>query len=47
MGWADRGVEIKTPEQIEVMRRAGLVVGRTLELMRESVPRLSAIWQPK
>jgi methionyl aminopeptidase len=37
MGWADRGVEIKTPEQIEVMRKAGLVVGRTLELLRESV----------
>ena len=37
MGWADRGVEIKTPEQIATMRRAGLVVGRTLELLRESV----------
>ena len=30
----DRGVEIKTPEQIERMRAAGLVVGRTLELLR-------------
>jgi len=30
----DRGVEIKTPEQIEKMRAAGLVVGRTLELLR-------------
>jgi methionyl aminopeptidase len=29
-----RGVEIKTPEQIDCMRRAGLVVGRTLELVR-------------
>ena len=29
----DRGVEIKTPEQIERMRAAGLVVGRTLELL--------------
>jgi methionyl aminopeptidase len=29
-----RGVEIKTPHQIATMRRAGLVVGRTLELMR-------------
>jgi methionyl aminopeptidase len=29
-----RGVEIKTPEQIAIMRQAGLVVGRTLELMR-------------
>ena len=36
MGWTDRGVEIKTPEQIDTMRRAGLVVGRTLELLRES-----------
>ncbi|SFC87484.1 methionyl aminopeptidase [Nocardioides terrae] len=30
-------VEIKTPEQIDAMRRAGLVVGRTLELLRTSV----------
>jgi methionyl aminopeptidase len=37
VGWADRGVEIKTPEQIEVMRKAGLVVGRTLEKLREAV----------
>jgi methionyl aminopeptidase len=33
----DRGIEIKTPEQIEKMRAAGLVVGRTLELLRASV----------
>jgi len=33
----DRGVEIKTPEQIDSMRTAGLVVGRTLELLRGSV----------
>jgi methionyl aminopeptidase len=32
----DRGIEIKTPEQIERMRAAGLVVGRTLELLRSS-----------
>lgn len=32
-----RGVQIKTPEQIKLMRRAGLVVGETLQLMRESV----------
>ena len=32
----DRGVEIKTPAQIEKMRTAGLVVGRTLELLREA-----------
>jgi len=37
MGLRDRGVEIKTPEQIDAMRTAGLVVGRTLELMRSSV----------
>ncbi|NYD40714.1 type I methionyl aminopeptidase [Nocardioides panaciterrulae] len=37
MGFRDRGVEIKTPEQIEGMRAAGLVVGRTLELLRASV----------
>ena len=30
-------MEIKTPEQIEKMRVAGLVVGRTLELLRTSV----------
>jgi len=33
----DRGVEIKTPAQIEVMRSAGVVVGETLELLRRSV----------
>jgi len=37
MGLRDRGLEIKTPEQIADMRRAGLVVGRTLELLRSSV----------
>ncbi|MGB0101459.1 MAG: type I methionyl aminopeptidase [Nocardioides sp.] len=37
MGLLDRGVEIKTPEQIDAMRKAGLVVGRTLELLRGSV----------
>ncbi len=35
--FGDRGVEIKTPEQIDVMRRAGLVVGRTLETLRGAV----------
>lgn len=34
MSFRDRGVEIKNPEQIKTMRRAGLVVGRTLELLR-------------
>ncbi|GAA1156016.1 type I methionyl aminopeptidase [Nocardioides aquiterrae] len=33
----DRGVEIKTPDQIDAMRKAGLVVGRTLELLRGHV----------
>ena len=33
----DRGVEIKTPEQIAMMRRAGLVVAETLELVRGCV----------
>ncbi len=33
MGWRDRGVQIKTPEQVRAMRRAGLVVGRTLEVL--------------
>jgi methionyl aminopeptidase len=33
----ERGVEIKTPEQIAKMREAGLVVGRTLQLLREAV----------
>ncbi|MEU4404319.1 type I methionyl aminopeptidase [Streptosporangium sp. NPDC023963] len=31
------GIQIKTPEQVEKMRAAGLVVGRTLQLLRESV----------
>lgn len=29
----DRGIEIKSPAQIDVMRQAGLVVGETLELL--------------
>ncbi len=37
MSFLDRGIEIKTPEQIATMRRAGLVVGETLELLRSSV----------
>jgi methionyl aminopeptidase len=37
MSWRDRGVEIKTPTQIDRMRVAGLLVGRTLELLRASV----------
>jgi len=37
MGFLDRGIEIKSPEQIACMRQAGLVVGETLELLRETV----------
>jgi methionyl aminopeptidase len=37
MAFGDRGVEIKSPEQIERMRAAGLVVGKTLELLRSAV----------
>jgi methionyl aminopeptidase len=37
VGFRDRGIELKTPEQIEKMRVAGLLVGETLELLRRSV----------
>ncbi len=37
MGFRDRGVEIKTPEQIAKMRVAGRLVGETLALLREAV----------
>ena len=37
MSFLDRGIEIKTPEQIDGMRKAGLVVGQTLELIRSTV----------
>jgi methionyl aminopeptidase len=37
VGLLDRGVEIKTPDQIDAMRRAGLVVGQTLETLRTAV----------
>ncbi|MGI8577016.1 MAG: type I methionyl aminopeptidase [Nocardioidaceae bacterium] len=33
----ERGIEIKSPEQIAVMREAGLVVAETLELLRAAV----------
>ena len=36
MGFRDRGVQIKTPEQIAKMRVAGLLVGQTLEVLRKS-----------
>jgi methionyl aminopeptidase len=39
----DRGVEIKTPDQIALMRRAGRIVGETLQLCRDSIrPGMSA-----
>jgi methionyl aminopeptidase len=37
MGWRDRGIEVKTPAQVAAMRKAGLVVGRTLEVLRDAV----------
>ena len=37
MSLRDRGIEIKTPEQIGLMRVAGRLVGETLELLRSSV----------
>jgi methionyl aminopeptidase len=37
MGFRDRGVEIKTPDQIALMRKAGIVVGETLDLLRRTV----------
>jgi methionyl aminopeptidase len=37
MGWRDRGVEVKTPDEVVAMRRAGLVVARTLEVLRAAV----------
>ncbi|RNL61177.1 type I methionyl aminopeptidase [Nocardioides marmoriginsengisoli] len=37
MGLFDRGIQIKTPDQIAKMRVAGLLVGETLELLRASV----------
>lgn len=37
MGLFDRGIEIKSRDQVDAMRRAGLVVGQTLELLRSAV----------
>lgn len=36
MVFANRGLQIKTPAQIAQMRVSGLLVGRTLELLREA-----------
>jgi methionyl aminopeptidase len=37
VGLRDRRLEIKTPDQIALMRRAGIVVAETLELLRNAV----------
>jgi methionyl aminopeptidase len=37
MSFRDRGIEIKSREQIDLMRPAGLLVGQTLELLRDAV----------
>lgn len=37
MGLLDRGIEVKDPDQVRLMRRAGVVVGETLELLRRTV----------
>lgn len=37
MAFRDRGIEYKTPEQIELMRVAGLLVGETLQVLRAAV----------
>jgi methionyl aminopeptidase len=37
VAFRDRGIEIKTPEQIDLMRVAGRLVGETLELLRAAV----------
>jgi methionyl aminopeptidase len=37
MSLRGRGIQIKTPPQVEKMRTAGLLVGRTLEVLREAV----------
>jgi methionyl aminopeptidase len=35
--WGDRGIELKTPAQIEQMRPAGLLVAQTLAALRDAV----------
>jgi methionyl aminopeptidase len=37
VGLRDRGIEIKTPDQIALMRKAGLVVAETLSTLRSAV----------
>ncbi len=35
--FGDRGIELKSPDQLALMRQAGLIVGETLQLLRDSV----------
>ncbi|GGF42855.1 methionine aminopeptidase [Marmoricola endophyticus] len=35
--WSRPGVEVKTPDQVRAMRRAGLLTGQTLETLRDAV----------
>lgn len=37
MGFRERGIEIKSRDQIDLMRVAGLLVGATLEVLRKAV----------
>ena len=37
MGLLGRGLEVKDEDQVRLMRRAGLVVGETLALLRDAV----------
>ena len=37
MAFRDRGLEIKSREQVDLMRVAGRLVGETLELLRDAV----------
>jgi methionyl aminopeptidase len=44
VAFRDRGIEIKSPDQIRAMRVAGLLVGQTLERLREAVrPGISTV----
>jgi methionyl aminopeptidase len=37
MGLFDKGIEIKTPAEVAVMREAGVIVGETLQILQDSV----------
>jgi len=36
MGLFDKGIEIKTPAEVAVMREAGVIVGETLQILQDS-----------